>query len=53
MKFDVLKGMVDKSMTRSSAGVVEDEGELGESDVDMTSKMDELQTQLSKTFTQA
>jgi len=51
MKFDVLKGMVDKSMTRSSGGVVEDEGELGESDVDMTSKMDELQSQLSQTFT--
>jgi len=53
MKFDVLKGMVDKSMSRSSAGVVEDEGELGESDVDMSSKMDELQQQLSKTFMQA
>jgi len=44
MKFDVLKGMVDKSMSRASAsGVVED-------DVDMTSKMAELQEQLSKTF---
>lgn len=47
MKFDVLKGMVDKSMSRSSAsGVVED-------DVDMTAKMADLQEQLSKTFTQA
>merc|ERR1712188_43177 len=45
MKFDVLKGMVDKTMTRTAAsGVVEDED-------DMTSKMSELQDQLSKTFT--
>merc|ERR1712196_181542 len=44
MKFDVLKGMVDKSMSRASAsGVVED-------DVDMTSKMAELQEQLSRAF---
>merc|ERR1711871_1557766 len=44
MKFDVLKGMVDKSMSRASAsGVVED-------DVDMTSKMSDLQEQLSRAF---
>jgi len=50
MKFDVLKGMVDKTMSRTAAsGVVEDE--LGE-DMDMTSKMSDLQDQLSKTFTE-
>jgi hypothetical protein len=47
MKFDVLKGMVDKTMSRTAAtGVVED-------DDDMQTKMDALQQQLSKTFTQA
>jgi hypothetical protein len=45
MKFDVLKGMVDKTMTRTAAsGVVEDED-------DMQDKMADLQEQLSKTFT--
>jgi len=46
MKFDVLKGMVDKTMTRTAAsGVVEDED-------DMKEKMADLQEQLSKTFTE-
>merc|ERR1719331_2560870 len=44
MKFDVLKGMVDKTMSRTAAsGVVED-------DTEMSVKMDALQQQLSKTF---
>jgi hypothetical protein len=44
MKFDVLKGMVDKTMTRSAdSGVVED---------DTSEKMDTLQQQLATTFTQ-
>merc|ERR1712046_292230 len=46
MKFDVLKGMVDKTMTRTAgSGVVEDED-------DMKDKMADLQEQLSKTFTE-
>merc|ERR1711924_478624 len=46
MKFDVLKGMVDKTMSRTAAtGVVED-------DDDMSAKMSDLQEQLSKTFTE-
>merc|ERR1711924_121191 len=46
MKFDVLKGMVDKTMTRTAAsGVVEDED-------DMKDKMADLQARLSKTFTE-
>merc|ERR1712139_65467 len=48
MKFDVLKGMVDKTMTRTaSSGVVEDE----DKDYDMKERMEDLQEQLSKTFT--
>jgi len=44
MKFDVLKGMVDKTMTRpADSGVVED---------DTSEKMDTLQQQLATTFTQ-
>jgi len=44
MKFDVLKGMVDKTMTRTAdSGVVED---------DTSEKMDTLQQQLATTFTQ-
>merc|ERR1719399_2041486 len=46
MKFDVLKGMVDKTMSRTAAsGVVEDEE-------DMKEKMADLQARLSKTFTE-
>merc|ERR1712010_345466 len=51
MKFDVLKGMVDKTMSRTaSSGVVEDEDE--DKDYDMKEKMADLQEQLSKTFTE-
>merc|ERR1711966_380049 len=39
MKFDVLKGMVDKSMARAGSA---------EEDEDMTTKMSDLQSQLSK-----
>merc|ERR1711918_111646 len=47
MKFDVLKGMVDKTMTRTaSSGVVED-------DDDTSEKMDDLQEQLMKSLTSA
>jgi len=42
MKFDVLKGMVDKSMDRSAAGVSDD----------ADSSMDTLQKQLEATFAQ-
>jgi len=50
MKFDVLKGMVDKTMTRTaSSGVVETEQE--DDDV-MRNRMADLQEQLSKTFTE-
>jgi hypothetical protein len=46
MKFDVLKGMVDKTMTRTaSSGVVED-------DDDTSEKMDDLSKQLTKTMTE-
>jgi len=45
MKFDVLKGMVDKTMTRTaSSGVVEDD--------DTSEKMDDLSKQLTKTMTE-
>jgi len=50
MKFDVLKGMVDKSMSRTAAtGVVEDndEDDLSED------KMADLEAQMSKTFSEA
>merc|ERR1712178_485574 len=48
MKFDVLKGMVDKTMTRTaSSGVVEDD----EDEDVMKDRMADLQQQLSKTFT--
>merc|ERR1712072_1468320 len=40
MKFDVLKGMVDKSMARGGT----------EGEEDMTTKMSDLQEQLSKTL---
>merc|ERR1711990_313114 len=44
MKFDVLKGLVDKSMTRTAdSGVVED--------TDSSEKMDSLQQNLEQTFT--
>jgi len=47
MKFDVLKGMVDKTMTRTaSSGVVEDD------DDDTSEKMDDLSKQLTKTMTE-
>jgi len=53
MKFDVLKGLVDKTMTRSANSVVEDEDvELGEDDDVMQTKMAGLQQQLTKTFTE-
>jgi len=52
MKFDVLKGMVDKTMTRTAAsGVVEDDVEDEEGD-EMSERMTDLQQQLSKTFTE-
>merc|ERR1711968_262681 len=50
MKFDVLKGMVDKTMTRTAAsGVVEDDEDK---DYDMKERMADMQEQLSKTFTE-
>jgi hypothetical protein len=50
MKFDVLKGMVDKTMSRTAeSGVVEDDAE--DEDI-MKEKMETLQEQLSKTFTE-
>merc|ERR1711991_1005179 len=50
MKFDVLKGMVDKTMSRTAAtGVVEDDEDK---DYDMKEKMADMQEQLSKTFTE-
>lgn len=53
MKFDVLKGMVDKTMSRTAAsGVVEDTDMLDEGE-EVKTKMADLQQQLSKTFTQA
>jgi len=49
MKFDVLKGMVDKTMTRTAdSGVVKDLLE----DNDASEKMDTLQQQLATSFTQ-
>merc|ERR1711918_145183 len=49
MKFDVLKGMVDKTMSRTAAsGVVEDDEDK---DYDMKERMADMQEQLSKTFT--
>jgi len=46
MKFDVLKGMVDKTMSRTAdTGVVED-------DTDTSEQMSDLQTKLATTFTQ-
>jgi hypothetical protein len=50
MKFDVLKGMVDKTMSRTAAsGVVEDDEDK---DYDMKERMADMQEQLSKTFTE-
>lgn len=47
MKFDVLKGMVDKTMTRSAeSGVVEDGDEASQQ------KMDSLQQQLATSMAQ-
>merc|ERR1712216_831588 len=46
MKFDVLKGMMDKTMSRTAdTGVVED-------DTDTSEQMSDLQTKLATTFTQ-
>jgi len=47
MKFDVLKGMVDKSMTRTAAGGVVEDADM------MKARLSDLQEQLMKSLTSA
>jgi hypothetical protein len=48
MKFDVLKGMMDKTLARTSEGATE----LGEDDMMGDERLDDVEMQLSQSMTQ-